>query len=60
MKYEVSLTEWRQITVSMLEIYNERTQDLLIDPTKRPKGGLEVRESKTVGVFVKGLSKHPV
>lgn len=44
----------------MLEIYNERTQDLLIDPTKRPKGGLEVRESKTLGVFVKGLSKHPV
>ena len=44
----------------MLEIYNERTQDLLIDPNLRPKGGLEIRESKTVGVFVKGLSKHPV
>ena len=44
----------------MLEIYNERIQDLLIDPNLRPKGGLEIRESKTVGVFVKGLSKHPV
>ena len=46
--------------MSMLEIYNERIQDLLIPIEKRPHGGLKVRESKTMGVFVEGLSKHPV
>jgi len=44
----------------MLEIYNERVQDLLINPDLRPVGGLKVRESKAVGVFVEKLSKHPV
>jgi len=30
----------------MLEIYNEKVQDLLIaDPAKKPAGGLKVRES---------------
>ena len=45
---------------SMLEIYNERTQDLLVDPTSRPQGGLKIREHKTLGVYVQDLSKHPV
>jgi len=44
----------------MLEIYNEKVQDLMIESDKRPKNGLKVRESKTLGVFVDGLSKHPV
>lgn len=44
----------------MLEIYNEHVQDLLINPDHRPPGGLKVRESKAVGVFVDKLSKHPV
>lgn len=44
----------------MLEIYNERVQDLLIDPSRRPSGGLKVREHKQLGVYVQDLSKHPV
>ena len=32
-----------QIQVSMLEIYNERVSDLLIDFKQRPKEGLKIR-----------------
>lgn len=33
-----------EVTVSMIEIYNEKVQDLLIPDTKqRPPGGLEIR-----------------
>ena len=49
-----------EVSVSMVEIYNEAVQDLLVHPSKRPKGGLEVRENKEAGVFVDGLSKRPV
>ena len=45
---------------SMLEIYNERVQDLLIDSSKRPQGGLKIREHKQLGVYVQDLTKHPV
>ena len=44
----------------MLEIYNERVQDLLQkDQSERPTGGLKVRENKGA-VYVQGLSKHAV
>ena len=49
-----------QIQFSMLEIYNEKIQDLLIPINKRPQGGLKVREHKTLGVYVEDLTKHPV
>jgi pSer/pThr/pTyr-binding forkhead associated (FHA) protein len=49
-----------EVTMSMLEIYNERVQDLLIPVATRPAGGLKIRESKALGVFVDNLSKHPV
>ena len=49
-----------EVQVSMLEIYNEKVQDLLMAANKRPAQGLKVRESKTLGVFVDGLSKYPV
>ena len=49
-----------EVQVSMLEIYNEKVQDLLIHPNKRPTSGLKIRESKVLGIFVDGLSKHPV
>ena len=49
-----------EVQVSMLEIYNEKVQDLLINPNKRPQSGLKIRESKVLGIFVDGLSKHPV
>ena len=49
-----------EVTVSMLEIYNEAIQDLLIPPATRPKKGLEIRESKQLGIFVDGITKRPV
>lgn len=44
----------------MVEIYNECVQDLLVDLTKRPAGGLKIRESKLLGVYVQDLSGHSV
>lgn len=35
-----------EVSVSMLEIYNEKVQDLLAPPNKRPANGLKIRESK--------------
>ena len=35
-----------EVLVSMLEIYNEKVQDLLVPISKRPQGGLKIRESK--------------
>mmetsp|Transcript_7895 Transcript_7895/g.7398 ORF Transcript_7895/g.7398 Transcript_7895/m.7398 type:complete len:104 (+) Transcript_7895:364-675(+) len=49
-----------EVSFSILEIYNERTQDLLVQTQYRPQGGLKIRESKTLGVYVQDLSKHPV
>lgn len=49
-----------EVELSMLEIYNEKIQDLLISPSDRPKQGLKVRENKTVGIYVENLSKTAV
>ena len=49
-----------EVSVSVLEIYNEKVQDLLIPISKRPPSGLKIRESKTLGIFVEGLTKYPV
>jgi len=49
-----------EVCVSMLEIYNEKLQDLLVPINDRPAQGLKIRESKTLGIYVDGLSKHPV
>ncbi len=49
-----------QVQISMLEIYNERVQDLLVDFSKRSKEGLKVRQNKQYGVYVEGLTKHNV
>ncbi|CAK9086973.1 unnamed protein product [Durusdinium trenchii] len=49
-----------EVTVSMIEIYNEAIQDLLIDVELRPKKGLEVRESKALGIYIDGVIKRPV
>ena len=43
------------VSLSMMEIYNERVQDLLIPVMKRPKGGLKIRENNQLGVFVEQL-----
>lgn len=52
--------KYYEVSVSMLEIYNEKVQDLLIPISKRPPSGLKIRESKTLGIFVDGLTKYPV
>merc|ERR1719401_3051836 len=44
----------------MIEIYNEAIQDLLVLPEERPKKGLEVHESKLLGVYISGVTKRPV
>ena len=49
-----------EVTAMMCEIYNEKVQDLMIPVAQRPQAGLKVRESKVLGVFVDGLSKHAV
>lgn len=48
------------VQVSMLEIYNEKVQDLLVPVAKRSPGGLKVREHKVYGVYVEGLVKQHV
>merc|ERR1712232_83899 len=49
-----------EVTVSMIEIYNETVQDLFIQPDTRPRGGLEIRENKLIGVYVDGCMRRPV
>ena len=50
-----------QVEFSMLEIYNERIQDLLEhDPARRPQGGLKVRETRKKEIYVEGLLKAAV
>jgi hypothetical protein len=45
----------------MLEIYNEKVQDLLQkDQRHKPAGGLKVRESRQKGIYVEGLTEHAV
>jgi kinesin family protein 18/19 len=46
-------TDWDvEVIVTFLEIYNEEIRDLLSDPavTATPRGGLQIREDKTVKV----------
>merc|ERR1719356_1948834 len=45
------------VCCSFLEIYNEIIFDLLVPRSKQAKGGLEVREQKGIGVYVKDLTE---
>ena len=49
-----------KVQISMLEICNEKVQDLLKIPEERPEGGLKIRESKVLGVYAQGLSKYTI
>ena len=49
-----------EVTLSMIEIYNECVQDLFVKPNARKKGGLNIREHPKTGVYVEGLMKKPV
>ena len=46
------------VSLSSLQIYQESTSDLLADPAHSPP--LQVREDPAHGVYVEGLSEHPV
>ena len=53
-------TNQYKVQLSMIEIYNEKVHDLFTKPEKRPKEGLQVRESPQKGVFVDGAVYMPV
>jgi hypothetical protein len=59
-KYEKKGLMEYEVTLSMLEIYNEKVQDLFVPTSKRPQQGLKIRENKRLGVYVEGLTKHEV
>ena len=44
----------------MIEIYNEKVQDLFTKPEKRPKEGLKIREDPEKGVYVQDAIFSPV
>lgn len=44
----------------MIEIYNEKVQDLLVHPNNRPKDGLKIRQHPKIGVYVENMKKVPV
>ena len=48
------------VQISMIEIYNEKVQDLFQKIEKRPKEGLKVREDPKKGVYVQGAIFNPV
>eukprot|EP00401_Gymnodinium_catenatum_P024655 CAMPEP_0117604008 /NCGR_PEP_ID=MMETSP0784-20121206/78460_1 /TAXON_ID=39447 /ORGANISM="" /LENGTH=846 /DNA_ID=CAMNT_0005407015 /DNA_START=1 /DNA_END=2538 /DNA_ORIENTATION=+ len=47
-----------EVFISMVEIYKEAVQDLFLPPQDRPKGGLPIRESKALGIYVDGTQKR--
>ncbi|CEM39802.1 unnamed protein product [Vitrella brassicaformis CCMP3155] len=49
-----------EVLVSMLEIYNEQVQDLLVKPSLRQSGGLKIRHTPQLGTYVQDLTEHPV
>ena len=49
-----------QVTLGMVEIYNEAIQDLLVSTNLRPKGGLDVKDHPTLGIIVLGQTEYPV
>ncbi|KAL3320977.1 hypothetical protein Ciccas_000337 [Cichlidogyrus casuarinus] len=46
------------VTISMLEIYNEQIRDLL--SSKKTPGGLQLRQSQSLGFYVQDLTQVPV
>jgi len=49
-----------EVSVSMIEIYNEKIQDLFCPAAQRPPGGLKLRENKTLGFYVENKKNYPV
>ena len=49
-----------EVSITMMEIYNEKIHDLLQNVNTRTLGGLKIREHKRLGVYVEGLGKYAV
>jgi hypothetical protein len=49
-----------EVSVSMIEIYNEKIQDLFCPANERPPGGLKLRENKTLGFYCENKKNYPV
>lgn len=49
-----------EVYFSMMEIYNEKIQDLLIPIKSRSGNGLKIREHAELGIYVEDLSKFAV
>jgi len=58
-KKDGSETEY-QVSLSMLEIYNEQVRDLLNPSTLKVKGGMKVRQHPKLGFYVDKLLSVPV
>lgn len=49
-----------EVMTSMIEIYNEQVQDLLMPANARPKKGLDIRENQQLGIYIDGVTKRAV
>ena len=49
-----------EVTLAMIEIYNEQVRDLLNPATMKIKGGLKIREHPKKGFYVDKLTSHKV
>ena len=49
-----------EVSFSMLEIYNENVQDLLIPGANKIKGGMKIRQHPKKGFYVEDLRVVPV
>ncbi|PAA54177.1 hypothetical protein BOX15_Mlig025022g3 [Macrostomum lignano] len=57
-KPEMKAGEEYQVSLSMIEIYNEQVRDLLV--SKTVKGGLKIRQHPNKGFYVEQLTTSPV
>jgi hypothetical protein len=44
----------------MIQIYNEKVQDLLVKKSSKPKEDLQIREDPVKGVYVQDCNEVPV
>lgn len=49
-----------EVSLSMIEIYNEKVQDLFCPANQRPQSGLKIRENKTLGFYCENKKNYPV
>lgn len=49
-----------EVKLAMLQVYNEKVQDLLVKTGNKPKVDLTIREDPVRGVYVQDCSEVPV